>query len=82
MLLPLFFTVIGVVSDWTIVPKFHNIVSSLMGSIFMGTVTYLLTVYFGIGVIPVNSAILLAIGLGAIEAILHYLIIKPFLRNA
>lgn len=78
---PLLFTVIGIVADWIIVPYYHNMPSSIMGSIFMGSVTYLAAFFFKIGYVPLYSAILLAISLGIVEATLHRLIIKPYLKK-
>ncbi|OEF99982.1 hypothetical protein BHF71_06820 [Vulcanibacillus modesticaldus] len=80
-LIPLFFTFIGVIADWIIVPKFHNIPSALMGSIFMGTTTYLIPIVFTDGQVPLLSTLLLAFFLGVVEISLHRLIVKPYLKK-
>jgi len=80
--LPLIFTLVGIVADWIIVPRFHNYVSSLMGAVFMGGVTYLLPILFNIGEVSLMSAIFLALLLGMVEATLHYLIVKRYLTKA
>lgn len=79
VLLPLFFTIIGVIADWIVVPKYHNIPSAIAGAVFMGIVTYILPFIFNVGNISIISAILLAIYLGFIEVTLHRFIVKPYL---
>lgn len=80
--LPLFFTLIGIIADWVIVPKHHNIHSSLMGALFMGTVTYFIPFFFGIGNVSIKGAFFIALLLGIVEATLHRLIVKPYLKKA
>ncbi len=79
--LVLSYTLIGIVADWVIVPRYHNLVSSIMGALFMGGVTYMIPVIYHVGSVPLISAFLLAIFLGVIEATLHSLIVKPFLEK-
>ena len=80
--LPFFFTLIGVVADWVIVPKHHNIRSSLMGAFFMGTITFFIPFIFGIGHVSIKAAFLIAFLLGIVEVTLHRLIVKPYLKKA
>lgn len=81
LLIPFMFTLIGVIADWTIVPKYHNIPGGIMGSIFMGTTTYLVVNYFGFGTITILSALILSLLLGTVEIVLHYYIVKPYIYS-
>lgn len=82
ILIPLFFTFIGIIADWLIVPKFHNIPSATAGAFFMGFVTYFIPIIFDNGYISIVSTIILAIYLGIIEITLHHVIVKPYLSHS
>lgn len=79
ILIPLFFTLVGIIADWTIVPKYHNIPSALMGSLFMGFITYIIPFIISNGDVPFISVLLLSFFLGIVEVILHRVIVKPYL---
>lgn len=80
--LPLFFTAIGMVADWVIVPKFHNLISTIAGAMFMGVTTYLVSYFFAASPIPLKAILLLTLFLGMIEATLHILFVKPYLHSS
>lgn len=81
-LLPLFFTAIGMIADWVIVPKFHNLISTIAGAVFMGITTYLVTFFIAADPIPLKAILLLTLFLGMIEAVLHILFVKPYLHSS
>ncbi len=80
--IPFFFTLVGVFADWIVVPKHHNLPSSFMGAVFMGTITFFIPTIFNVGHVSFIGAIFVSLFLGIIEATLHRLIVKPYLDKA